>query len=112
MTPEKRVQNSIINYLKKMKKEGKPVYVERRQAGGFSYKMGIADVYTVIDGFHIEIEVKAPGGKLRPMQEKWKQQCEENNIFYICSDNVDDFIQKINDIYSYIQLCKQQLFGS
>lgn len=90
MTPEKVVQNAIINYLKDLMNKGKPVYVERRQAGGFSYRMGIADLYAVIDGKHIEIEVKRPGGQLRPMQEKWRDRCKLNNILWICADSLDD----------------------
>ena len=90
MTPEKIVQNNIINYLKKLEKEGKPVYCERRQAGGFSYKMGIADLYAVVKGIHIEIEVKQPGGHLRPMQIKWQEQCKAKQIQHIVAMNVDD----------------------
>lgn len=89
MTPEKRIQNKVVAYLKKLEKEGKPIYVERRQAGGFAYKMGIADLYAVINGIHIEIEVKKPGGSLRPMQEKWRDQCLTKNIFWICEDEED-----------------------
>ena len=89
MTPEKRVQNSIINYLKLLENQGFPVMVERRQAGGFSYKMGIPDLYAVINGIHLEIEVKRPGGQLRPMQEKYKQRCISKNIAYVCADNID-----------------------
>lgn len=89
MTPEKKVQNSILDYLKKLDKDGLPVIVERRQAGGFSYKMGIPDLYAVVNGQHLEIEVKAPGGYLRPMQVKYAMRCREKNIAYICADNVD-----------------------
>ena len=89
MTPEKKVQNNIVDYLKSLEKQGFPVMVERRQAGGFSYKMGIPDLYAVINGIHLEIEVKRPGGQLRPMQEKYKQKCINKNIAYVCADNVD-----------------------
>lgn len=89
MTPEKRVQNNIVAYLKRLENEGMPIFVERRQAGGFSYKMGIPDLYAVINGFHLEIEVKAPGGELRPMQEKYKEKCKQKNIAYVCADNLD-----------------------
>ena len=89
MTPEKKVQNSILDYLKKLDKDGLPVMVERRQAGGFSYKMGIPDLYAVVNGYHLEIEVKAPGGCLRPMQVKYAMRCHEKNIAYVCADNVD-----------------------
>ena len=98
MTPEKRVQNSIVAYLKSLEEEGLPVYVERRQAGGFSYKMGIADLYAVVDGKHVEIEVKQPGGSLRPMQEKWRDRCHAKNILWICAaskEEVKDFIEKL-----------------
>ena len=90
MTPEKVVQNSIIDYIKKLRAKGHKVKVERRQAGGFSYKMGIPDLYAVVNGTHVEIEVKAPGKSLRPMQEKFRAQCKELNIEWLCADNVDD----------------------
>ena len=90
MTPEKKVQNSIVSYLKSLEDEGLPVYVEPRQAGGFSYKMGIADLYAVIDGKHVEIEVKQPGGCLRPMQEKWRDKCHAKNILWICATSKED----------------------
>lgn len=91
MTPEKRVQNSIVQYLKKLEKDY-PVYVERRQAGGFSYKMGIADLYAVINGKHLEIEVKRPGGQLRPMQIKWKELCQSRNIAWVCAESLEEVI--------------------
>ena len=91
MTPEKRIQNQIINYLKTLSKEGEPVFVERRQAGGFNYKKGIADLYAVYNGIHLEIEVKAPGGHLSPLQEKWRDKCKNLNIKYCCYDNLQDF---------------------
>ena len=90
MTPEKRVQNAILSYLHKLDKSGYPVYSERRQAGGFAYKMGIADVYAIVDGIHIEIEVKQPGGSLRPMQEKWRDICKSKNIMWTCATSVED----------------------
>lgn len=98
MTPEKIVQNSIVSYLNNLQRQNLPVYVERRQAGGFSYTMGIADLYAVIDGQHIEIEVKAPGKELRPMQTKWKRKCEALNITCVCADNVEIVKTLVSDI--------------
>ena len=40
MTPEKIIQNKIIAYLKKLEKEGKPIYVERRQADEYAVNLG------------------------------------------------------------------------
>ena len=48
MTPEKEIQNSIMSYFKKLKASGIDNYVERRQAGGFAYKMGLPDLWVVI----------------------------------------------------------------
>lgn len=98
MTPEKRVQNAIINYLKKLEKEDLPIYVERRQAGGFNYKKGIADLYSIINGIHLEIEVKKEGGKLSPLQEKWRDKCNKLNIKWICASSVEEVKEIVNKI--------------
>lgn len=90
MTPEKRVQNKMIAYLTKLVDANLPVMYERRQAGGFSYKKGLPDIYCVYDGQHIEIEVKKPGGERTPAQEKWEAHFRKIGIKYICADNVDD----------------------
>ena len=90
MTPEKVVQNAIIDYCKKLYDAGFPVWCERRQAGGFSYKTGIPDLYIVVNGVHIEVEVKRPGGQLRPMQEKFRDKCIRLHIAWMCADNVED----------------------
>lgn len=90
MTPEKKVQTDILKYFKKLKDAGKPIFYERRQAGGFSYKMGIPDVYVVYNGRHVEIEVKQPGGQLSPLQEKFRDMCKRNNILWICAESLED----------------------
>lgn len=104
MTPEKVVQNKILAYLKKLENEGKPIIHERRQAGGFSYIEGIADIWAAIDGKHLEIEVKRPGGELRTMQEKWRDRCKKNNIAWCCVDSIEAFKKFINETFPDI-LC-------
>ena len=89
MTPEKRVQNAIVDFMKELIARGEKIDIQRRQAGGYSYKKGIPDLYAVVYGRHLEIEVKAPGGYLRPMQVKYAMRCHEKNIAYVCADNVD-----------------------
>ena len=91
MTPEKKVQNEIIKYLRRLQLEGLPIYFERRQAGGFNYKKGIPDLYAIYNGIHIEIEVKQTAGQRTIMQEQWEQLCKRNNILYICTDNIEQF---------------------
>lgn len=90
MTPEKRIQNKIVDYLNKLQASGVPVFVERRNAGGFSYKKGIPDLYAIVNGKHIEIEVKTPDGELEPMQEKFRQKCERLHITWVCATSVED----------------------
>lgn len=89
MTPEKIVQNAIVDYLTELQKDGLPVLVERRNAGGFSYKKGIPDLYAVINGIHLEIEVKAPGEQPTMMQLKYRDKCKARNIPWVCADNVE-----------------------
>lgn len=90
MTPEKRIQNSIINYLKQLEDNGIPIWYDRRQAGGFSYHKGMPDLYAVYNGQHIEIEVKRIGGSLEPLQIKWRDKIIKRGGYYLCADSVDD----------------------
>lgn len=98
MRHENKIQKSILKYLKDLKDVGEPIFFERRQAGGLSYKKGIPDVYAVYNGVHIEIEVKDPGGSLTTMQEKFRDLCKKININYICATSLDDFIEYLNEI--------------
>ena len=100
MTPEKIVQNEIMSYFAKLKSLDLPIMYDRRQAGGFSYKMGIPDLYAVENGIHIEIEVKRPGGSLRVMQEKYKEKCEQLHIRYICASSVNEIKEKMKEWFN------------
>ena len=100
MTPEKRVQNSIMEYFKHLEKNGYPIFYERRQAGGYSYKKGIPDLYVVLNGIHVEIEVKKPGGKLSTMQEKFRDMCDTKNILWICAESVEEVQEFVNRLFT------------
>lgn len=102
MTPEKKVQNEILNYLDKLEKNGYKVFHERRQAGGFNYKKGIPDIYCVVNGKHIEIEVKKPGGKLSTMQEKFRDKCELLNINWIVVDDISELKEYMQEVLNEI----------
>ena len=103
MTPEKRVQNKILCYLKTLKDSGYPVLYDRRQAGGFSYKAGQSDIWASIAGIHVEIECKREAGNcLSSMQEKWKQQCENAFVTFIEARSVDDVKIVVEKILSVI----------
>lgn len=98
MTPEKEVQNQIVTYFKKLNDAGINNYVERRQAGGFAYKMGLPDLFVVIFGKHIEIEVKRPGGKPRATQEKWAKRFNDMGAIYVCADSAIDVINLVEQL--------------
>lgn len=98
MTPEKKIQNEILKYLKKLKDNNEPIFYERRQAGGFSYKKGIPDIYVVYNGIHIEIEVKAEKGEPSPLQEKFEQMCKKCNILYLRTKSVEEVSNLINSL--------------
>lgn len=91
MTPEKRVQNAIDSYLTELTNNGAPIKHFRRQAGGFSYKEGLPDLYATINGRHVEIEVKRPGGEMSSQQEKWQKFFRSIGTLCICVDSLDDF---------------------
>lgn len=97
-TPEKRVQNAIINYLKNLKDSGLPIYYERRQATATS-KIGVPDLFVIYKGKHIEIECKKPvGGSLRTMQEKQRDILQSAGAIWMCPTDVEEVKKLFNDL--------------
>lgn len=90
MTPEKVVQNKILDALRDLEKDGHPIIIQRRQAGSYNYSKGIPDVYFIYNGTHVECEVKRPGGHLSTMQEKWRDRCLQRNCLWCCVESIED----------------------
>lgn len=98
-TSESITKSSIVKYFKTLQDKGIPLFYECRQAGGFAYKKGIPDIYCVLNGIHIEIEVKTEIGKQSTMQEKFEERCIKLwNIKYLCAHSLDDVKQYINNL--------------
>lgn len=96
MTPEKHVQNKIIDFLKTI-----PCLVyERRQAGGFNYKAGLPDLWFVYRGVHVEIEVKAPGGEPSSLQIKQEARFELAGANYWRGDSAADFTKWFESVFA------------
>lgn len=91
MTPEKKVQNKIEKYLDELISQGIPIYYERRQAQGVGYKYGLPDLFLVINGIHVEVEVKAPNGDVRAAQEKWEMRFKNLGILYTRPHSLEEF---------------------
>lgn len=97
MTPEKQVQNKIIDFLKT-----KPGLVyERRQAGGFNYKSGLPDIWFVYRGRHCEVEVKAPGGEPSSLQLKQEVAFLLAGASYWRGDNLADFTKWFENVFPW-----------
>lgn len=97
-TPEKRVQNAIIKYLKELRDNGVPIFFERRQALA-NTKAGLPDLYVLYKGYHIEIECKKPiGGELRTMQEKQRDILIKAGAIWICPTNVEEVKKLFNEL--------------
>lgn len=107
MTPEKRVQNRIFEILNDLKSRGAPIYCERRQAGGFSYKSGLPDLWFVYDGVHVEVEVKSATGSMSSLQETWEREFKRINTKHICCNNGAEFAEVLKntfpDIFIYFK---------
>lgn len=89
-TPERIVKDGIAAYLKKRSLNGDPIYGEAREAGGYTYKKGLPDVWVVYKGIHFEVEIKAPGGTRSPMQIRWEQVFNKLGIRYCCVSSVSE----------------------
>ena len=90
---EKNLLKNVINFLKKLESEGKSVFWERRQAGGFNYRIGIPDLYVVTNGIHKEIELKDPKLKqfeYKPEQVLWQNKFKKVNIESIISNDFEE----------------------
>lgn len=88
---ESQIQKSFINYLKKLQKEGKNIFYEKRQAGGYIYRKGIPDLYIVINSIHIEVEIKKEGGERSNLQFRWEKYFNKISIPYYVCDNLEEF---------------------
>lgn len=96
-TPEKRVQNQIINYLKSLP----GCYVERRSSYGFSYKKGIPDIFFVYKGRHVECEIKKQDGTTSTMQDYYKTYFTSIGVLYVEAHSLADLQDFINKNFYY-----------
>lgn len=97
-TPEKRVQNPIMEYLKSLQESGHPIMYERRQALACS-KKGLPDIWVLYNGVHIEIECKRLlGGELSTMQEKQRDRFIRAGAIYISPRSKEEVVKLFNEL--------------
>jgi len=94
---ESKLANKCINYLETLIDNGLPVYYEHRSGGGgFNYRKRIPDLFLVLDGVHVECELKTPKGRRSTLQEKWAMRFELLHIKYICPHTFEEFKEYID----------------
>ena len=99
-TGETKLANKVIGYLDELQKRGHPIYYEHRSgSGGFNYKKGVPDFFMVINGTHVECELKDVGGKRSTMQDKFKYRCEAVwKIRYICPTTLEEVKNLVEEL--------------
>lgn len=95
MTPEKQVQNKIIDFLKTIPN----LVYERRQAGGFNYRAGLPDLWFLYKGVHCEVEVKAPGGQPSSLQLKQELAFLNSGAMYWRGDDPANFTKWFGGVF-------------
>jgi hypothetical protein len=98
---EKTIQTSILNYLKKLQQQGLPIFYERRQAGGFSYKKGIPDIYFTYYSLHFEVEVKKETGELSSAQETRRLIFQNSYVPHLTITSLDSFKKFMSELQKY-----------
>ena len=96
---ESLITKDCLKLLDNLIDQGYPIYYEHRSgSGGFNYKKGIPDLWMVINGIHVECEMKTPFGKRSTMQEKWEMKFKRLNIKYICPHSFIEFRDFVLDL--------------
>lgn len=93
MTPEDKVKKKITDYC-----DQHDIYWERRQAMAIAYRKGLPDLWMIVGGKHLECEVKAPGGSRSNLQYQKEKLLVSHGAEYICADNLDDFVKKVEEL--------------
>ena len=66
---------------------------------------GLPDICIIYNGMFIGVEVKRPGGKLRPEQKDICKQITDNGGKYILADSIDLFTASIKKYLDYTETC-------
>jgi hypothetical protein len=99
-TPEQIIQQQIIKWLRPYSYEyGGPIILHVR-SGNSGEPEGAADLWLCVNGHHVEVEVKAPGGERSSAQERWERICKRTGALYIVTDSLFKFIEFITPLLS------------
>lgn len=95
---ESKVQSDCIKYLDELIAEGTPLLYFRRDATGRNYKKGLPDLFFILNGVHVEVELKDVGGTPSSLQLVWERKFKQAHVPYVRPHSLaefKDFIKKI-----------------
>ena len=67
-TPEGRLQDKCLKYVKEQENQGRPIFAINQHGGAFSSR-GIPDLIMCIRGKFVAVELKVGNNKPTPLQE-------------------------------------------
>ena len=100
---EALVKKNIIAYIEKLANEGIKIKSFTRQAGGFNYKNGVPDIYAVLYGFHLEIEVKGIGGTPSSAQLRFERELKDLGCLYVRPGSFNEFKKYLDSIIAVLK---------
>jgi len=97
-SPEKEIQHAVFQYLR-----AKNIFCWRNNTGVvktdhgmYSYgSVGSPDIFCVVKGQLVGIEVKSSTGRQSMLQVRWQEELEKAGGIYLLARSVDDVIGKI-----------------
>ena len=94
---EAKVTKKIKEYIEELHKvQGVPIKLFNRS--GYTPVHGLPDKYAVLNGFHIEIEVKGIGGTPSPDQLNFEREIKDLGCLYIRPGSFEEFKTYIDNL--------------
>ena len=104
VTPEGKIVQSIVNYLKARKRQGDRVWWLKTH-GGPMQRSGIPDLHIILNGRAYWVEVKVPGKRPTRLQEHTLQEigeaggCPLGYIYAAWVDSLEDLKKLLGEPY-------------
>ena len=94
---EAKVTKKVVDYIKYLHEtQGVPIKVFNRS--GYTPVHGLPDKYAVLNGFHLEIELKGIGGTPSPDQLNFEREIKDLGCLYIRPGSFEEFKNYIDNL--------------
>ena len=88
-TPEGQLKQQVTRHLKKMQREDEPIEFHKVHGNAMQRK-GEPDVDIIFCGVAVKLELKAPGGKLTPLQRHRLARYRDCGALAACCETLDE----------------------